>query len=228
MSWAKILVIDDDPVIVQLGRQALEPDGFEVFAASSAGEGLALVQAEAPDLILTDLTLPDMSGFELCKRLQQDPQLCHIPIIIVTSRRRESDLVLSLGLGADDYVLKPFGPSELLARVNAVLRRVRRCATPSPRLERAGLLLDPDRHEVRVEGARVDLTATEFRLLYALAVRPGHVLSRRQLVRLAIDQQVAERTIDVHVRAIRRKLGAHRRMVETVRGVGYRFNDTNV
>jgi DNA-binding response OmpR family regulator len=224
MSWAKIVVIDDEPEIVELIQQVLESDGFTVLSASAGKAGLELVAREVPDLVLLDVGLPDLSGFDICRELRRDPRLSGIPIIIISGRRGESNVVLGLGLGADDYVVKPFSSAELLARVRAVIRRAQRDGgSTSARICCDGLVVDTERHEVHVEGEAVELTPTEFRLLHALATHRGQVLSRRQLVRTAIAQQVVERTIDVHIRAIRRKLRSCSDLIETVRGIGYRL-----
>jgi DNA-binding response OmpR family regulator len=227
MTWAKILVIDDDADVVDLSRDILVEHGFDVAGELNGRSGLTRAGREHPDLILLDLMLPDMSGFEVCRALQRDPQSCQIPIIIVTARDAESDLVLGLGLGADDYVVKPFTPGELVARVKAVLRRIQDSRNPPSRICREGLVLDARQHQVQVEGQPVALTATEFRLLHELAANPGVVQTRAQLVRRVIAQQVVERTVDVHVRAIRRKLRSCSHLVETVRGIGYRFKATS-
>jgi len=226
MSWAKIVVIDDEPDIVELIQQVLESDGFTVLSASAGRAGLDLVSREVPDLILLDVGLPDLSGFDICRELRRDPRLSGIPIIIISGRRGESNVVLGLGLGADDYVVKPFNAAELLARVKAVIRRAHgNGPSEAARICCNGLVVDAERHEVHVNGEPVQLTATEFRVLHALAAHRGQVLSRRQLVRRAIAQQVVERTIDVHIRSIRRKLRSCSHLIETVRGIGYRLKD---
>ena len=225
MTWGTILVIDDDPDIVELTRDVLEAHGFEVRDASDGKGGLEQIAKQPPDMVLLDLMLPDLSGFEVCRIMQHEPRWRQIPVIIVTGRNTESDLVLGLGLGADDYIVKPYGSGELVARVKAVLRRAQGEHVPPSRICQQGLVLDVQRHQVKVEGQPVPLTATEFRLLYELASCPGVVRTRAQLVRRAIAQQVVERTVDVHVRAIRRKLRSCAHLIETVRGIGYRFKD---
>jgi two-component system phosphate regulon response regulator PhoB len=225
MPCGTIVVIDADPKTAEQRREALAQAGYDVSDAPTARSGLALVARQKPDLVLLSLALPDLNGFEVCRRLQQEPGLRNIPIIITSRTRGESDEVLGLGIGADDFLSEPFSPRVLLARIEAVLRRVRSRRGMPGRIRRDGLCLDADRHEVRVNGEVVPFTATEFRLFHCLAARPGQVLSRRQLIHHAIEEQVAERTVDVHVGAIRRKLGSYGRLVETVRGVGYRFKD---
>jgi DNA-binding response OmpR family regulator len=223
MTCGNIVVIDADPKTAELRRVALEQAGHDVSDASTGRGGLALVARLKPDLVLIDLALPDLNGFEVCRRLQHEPGLRTIPIIVIGHARSESDEVLALGIGADDYLAEPFSPRVLAARVEAALRRSRARDTMPGRIRHDSLCLDAEQHEVRVAGEVVPFTATEFRLLHCLAARPGQVLGRRQLIRLAIEEQVAERTVDVHVNAIRRKLGGCGRLIQTVRGVGYRF-----
>jgi DNA-binding response OmpR family regulator len=200
-----------------------------VVSSESGEDGLEKVESAAPDLILLDLMLPEIDGIELCRRLKSDPLTAGIPIIMVTAKGEESDVVLGLGVGADDYVTKPFSPKELIARVKAVLRRgkLRVDTERKDRIVRDGVVVDIKRHEVRVDGESVSFTATELRLLHFLASHPGRVFTRDHLLSRVIgeDAIVIDRNIDVHVRAIRKKLGAHRDLIETVRGVGYRFRE---
>jgi DNA-binding response OmpR family regulator len=223
-----IVVIEDEPDIRENLRFNLEREGFEVACAEDGESGLALVRREQPDLVLLDLLLPRLDGMEVCRVLKSDEATRDLPIIMVTAKGDETDIVLGLGLGADDYATKPFSPRELVARVRAVLRRAeKRQATPGTgeRLEHDGLVIDTVRHEVTVEGKPIPLTPTEFRLLLCLAAHPGRVFSRDYLVRRVIGEgvSVVDRTIDVHVQAIRKKLGDRRELIETVRGIGYRF-----
>jgi len=177
--------------------------------------------------VLLDLMLPGMSGLSICEQLQSDPETAHIAVIMVTAKSEEGDVVAGLGAGADDYISKPFSPKELVARIKAVLRRPapESCASRE-RIEIAGLVIDSERFEVLLNQNSIKLTATEFRLLHRLASRPGRVFSREQLIdqSLGSDSVVVDRNIDVHVRAIRKKLLRHQGMIETVRGIGYRFN----
>jgi DNA-binding response OmpR family regulator len=187
------------------------------------------VRRENPDLVLLDLMLPGLDGLEVCRRLQSDPVTAPVPVIMVTAKGEESDVVVGLQLGADDYVTKPFSPRELLARVRAVLRRgpLRETRASSDRISRDGLVVDAVKHQASVDGEPLVLTATEMRLLHFLASHPGRVFSRDQLLSRAIGDHavVIDRNIDVHVGAIRRKLGRCRDLIETIRGVGYRFKD---
>jgi DNA-binding response OmpR family regulator len=182
---------------------------------------------DAPDIVLLDLMLPKLDGIEVCRSLKNDPLTRSIPIIMVTAKGEESDIVLGLGVGADDYVTKPFSPRELLARVKAVLRRgpYKDERGSGERIVRGGVTVDSSRHEVLVDGAPIEFTATEFRLLHTLASHPGRVFTRDHLISRVIgeDAVVMDRNIDVHIRSVRKKLAEHRELVETIRGVGYRF-----
>jgi DNA-binding response OmpR family regulator len=175
--------------------------------------------------------LPGLDGLEVCRRLKNDDLTCEIPVIMVTAKGEESDIVLGLGLGADDYVTKPFSPKELMARVRAVLRRapLREERQNGERIVRSGVIIDMGRHQVKIDGQTVTYTPTELRLLHLLASHPGRVFTRDQLLNRVIgrDAMVIDRNIDVHIRAVRKKLGTYREMIETIRGVGYRFQDEN-
>lgn len=230
MNTARLVVIDDDPDLQALFRAVLEAEGYRIQEADGGEEGLRCVRTNPPDLVLLDLVMPGVDGLEVCRRLRNDTTTREVPIIMVTTKGHETDVVLGLGLGADDYVIKPFNPRELVARVKAVLRRAKRSSpanASTDRLNHQGLVMDKTRHEVRTEASSIDLTPTEFRLLWALIAEPGRVFTRSQLIDQAIgdDAFVEERTIDVHVQAIRRKLAEHRDIVETIRGVGYRSRD---
>jgi DNA-binding response OmpR family regulator len=225
----KIVVVEDEPDILEVIEYNLSREGLQVVTASSGDEGLRAITREAPDLVLLDLWLPGIDGIEVCRKLKMDPVTQRIPIIMVSAKGEESDIVLGLGVGADDYVAKPFRPKELIARVKAVLRRgaARDDDSEGDRVARGPLMIDATRHEVRVAGEPVIFTATEFRLLHLLASHPGRVFTRDQLVSRVIGggAAVIDRNIDVHVRSIRKKLGEHRYLIGTIRGVGYRFQD---
>lgn len=229
MTQAKIVVVEDEADILEVMEYNLRREGFRVLSARDGEEGLELVRREAPAMVLLDLMLPGIDGVELCRRLKGDSVTRGISIIMVTAKGEESDVVLGLGVGADDYVIKPFSPRELMARVHAVLRRqgpadVR---TDSDRIVLPGVVIDPDRHEVFVNDESVPFTATQFRLLHFLASHPGRVFTRAQLLSRVIAEGaiVSDRNIDVHLKAIRKKLGPHRDLIDTIRGVGYRFRD---
>jgi len=229
MGGEKIVVIEDEPDILEVLSFNLRREGFDVVGASSGGAGLQAVARESPDLVLLDLLLPGVDGLDVCRRLRSQPETARIPVIMVTAKSEESDVVLGLGVGADDYIQKPFSPRELVARVKAVLRRTHgedNGAEPA-RVARGPLVIDPARHRVLVDGERVELTPTEFRLLHFMASHPGRVFTRDQLINQAIGEQavVIDRNIDVHIRSLRKKLGRHRSLIETVRGIGYAFQD---
>jgi two-component system alkaline phosphatase synthesis response regulator PhoP len=225
----KIVVIEDEADILEVLHYYLKREGYLVVSSRDGEDGLDKVRRENPDLVLIDLMLPGLDGLEVCKRLQSDPVTSAIPLIMVTAKGEESDVVLGLQLGADDYVTKPFSPKELIARVKAVLRRgpPRETSSGNERIVRGGLVVDLAKHQVTVEGEPVTLTATEMRLLHFLAAHPGRVFARDQLLSRAIGDHavVIDRNIDVHIGAIRRKLGPCRDLIETIRGVGYRFQD---
>ena len=225
-----IVVIEDEPDILEVIQYNLEREGFRVRPCRDGEEGLARVRAESPDLVLLDLMLPGVDGLEVCRRLQADPITAGVPIVMVTAKGEESDVVLGLTLGADDYVSKPFSPRELLARVKSVLRRgpLKSQQGAGERIVRDGLVVDIGKHVAEVDGQPISLTATEMRLLHFLAAHPGRVFARDQLLSRVIGDQavVIDRNIDVHVGSIRRKLGPYRDFIETVRGVGYRFRET--
>ena len=219
---SKILIIEDEPAIVELVTLYLQKNGFEVIAAYDGLEGLVMVKREQPELVILDLMLPELDGWEVCKRLRQDSD---IPIIMLTARGDDVDKIVGLELGADDYVTKPFNPRELVARVKAVLRRNRTGAMQNGVVHLAELTLDPARREVRVRGERISLRTKEFDLLHTLAKQPGMVFSREQLLDQVwgYDYVGGTRTVDVHIAQLRQKLkhsGVH---IETVWGVGYKL-----
>lgn len=230
MKRQKILVVEDEPDILEVLEYNLSREGYRVLTARDGEVGLKQARAELPDALVLDLMLPGMDGLEICRRLRADEVTRALPILMVTAKGEEADVVVGLGLGADDYIPKPFSPRELIARLRAVLRRAQ--AAPSrngdgDRLEFSGLVIDRARHEVVVRGEPVTFTPTELRLLHFLAAHPGRVLTRDQLLSRAIGEHavVLDRNVDVHVRSIRKKLGEERERLETVRGVGYRFRD---
>ena len=229
MSGEKIVVVEDEPDILEVLSFNLQREGFDVTSVSSGTEGIRVIEQERPDLVLLDLLLPGVDGLDICRHIRSEPELKQTPVIMVTAKGEESDIVLGLGVGADDYVQKPFSPKELVARVKAVLRRAqhRDESEPSERVVRGPISIDPDRHRVTVDGEKRSFTPTEFRLLHFLALHPGRVFSRDQLVSRAIGDQavVIDRNIDVHIRSVRRKIEPYRNMIETVRGVGYSFRE---
>ena len=229
MTKEKIMVIEDEADILEVIRHNLARESYDVLTAEDGETAIKKIQTEMPDLILLDLMLPGIDGLEVCQRLKANAETRLIPIIMVTAKGEESDVVLGLGIGADDYITKPFSPKELIARVKAVLRRSRFAEEPvhRNRIKMGELSIDADRHEVRVEGKRISLTLREFRLLHFLAANKGRVYTRDNLLnRIAGDDvHIVDRNIDVHIRSIRKKLGRQRDLIETVRGIGYRFID---
>jgi len=225
----KILVIEDEPDILEVIQYNLEREGHKVVACRNGELGLSRIRTDAPDLVILDLMLPGMDGVEVCRQVKADPVTQAIPVIMVTAKAEESDVVLGLGIGADDYISKPFSPKELIARVKVVLRRgpLRDQGSTGERVVRGELVLDLGRHEARIGSDALTLTPTEMRLLHFLASHPGRVFPRAHLLSRVIgeDAIVTDRNIDVHVRALRQKLGKHGDLIETVRGVGYRFAD---
>jgi two-component system OmpR family response regulator len=230
MSSAKhVLIVDDEKRIREVVEYALEKNGYRVSSVADGSAALAAVERDPPDLVVLDVMLPGLDGLEVCRRIRSQRQT---PILFLSARADEVDRIVGLELGGDDYLVKPFSPRELVARVRAVLRRFEAAAEarePASRLLTHGaLVLDPDRHEASHAGARVVLTATEFAVLAALIERPGVVLSRTQLLQRAYadDLHVTERTLDSHVRRIRAKfraVGAD--PIATVHGVGYKASD---
>ena len=221
----KVLVVDDEPDVLDLVSYNLGQAGFAVETAADGAEGLRKARSAAPDLILLDLMLPEMDGLEVCKLLRRDPKTSDIPIIMLTARAGEIDRIVGLELGATDYVPKPFSPRELVLRVKKRLEERQAVTTPPTLFAIGPLQLDVSRHLVTVKGRRIELTATEFKLLAALVQHTGHVQSREKLLRdvWEYDSPIDTRTVDTHMRRLRDKLGAAARYLDTVRGVGYRF-----
>jgi DNA-binding response OmpR family regulator len=222
----KILVVDDEPDAVELIEFNLRAEGFAVSSAADGAEAVQKARTSLPDLIVLDVMLPELDGLEVCKILRNDPRTAAIPIIMLTARAAELDRVLGLELGADDYITKPFSPRELILRIKKQLHRPEG-ERKKERLAIGELVIDIPRHEVTVEGRRVDLTPTEFKLLWVLAERRGRVQSRDQLLRdvWEYDSLIDTRTVDTHVRRLRDKLGSGAKFLETIRGLGYRLRE---
>lgn len=224
----QILIVEDERDIQELLQIVLTREGYSHKTAGTGEEALSQMKAPLPDLVLLDLMLPGLDGLEVCKRIKQNEATRHVPVVMLTAKGEESDVVIGLELGADDYIPKPFSPKVLTARIKAVLRRA---ATPDPDaqavLQIAGLSINPDRHEASFEGKQLTLTAGEFRLLHFLARRPGRVFSRQQIVDgvKGEDYPVTDRAVDVQIVGLRKKLGLAAELIETVRGVGYRFRE---
>ena len=223
---ARILVVDDEEDILEVIRYSLSKEGYQVTCVASGEIALDVAQKIGPDIILLDLMLPGVDGLDVCRQLKKIPETAHIPIIMITAKGEDVDIIIGLECGADDYVIKPFSSRVLLARIRTILRR--RNTTP---VNTAGLLrfreltIDPDQHNVKIGAAKVDLTATEFKILLTLARRPGWVFTREQLVEVARGDSasVTLRSVDVHIVRLRNKLGSFGDWVETVRTLGYRF-----
>jgi DNA-binding response OmpR family regulator len=225
MSPATILVIDDQRDLAELIRRILEREGFEVIIANSGRDGLQVAQEHRPDLVVLDLTMPDLDGLEVCRALRSDPRRRDMPIIVLSARSSAGDRVRGLKLGADDYLVKPFASAELVARVQAVLRRSQGNTQTSPQVRSGELILDILSHSASFQNQPVPLTAAEFRVLELLAKQPGRVFSRDEIIESALghDAAVTQRTVDAHIVNIRRKLGDGKTYVQTVWGVGYRL-----
>lgn len=224
-----VLIVEDEDDIRELVRYNLERERFGIIEAASGEAGLAAAIKKKPDLILLDLMLPGKDGLQICRELKQSEITRAIPVVMLTAKGEESDIVAGLELGAEDYIVKPFSPKVLVARVKAVLRRSAAVAEPSAAdvLRIADLVIHPGRHEVLVKGRAVDLTASEFSILHLLARRPGWVFTRYQIVDAVHgeDYPVTERSVDVQIVGLRKKLQKAGEYIETVRGIGYRFRD---
>ncbi|MEQ1890984.1 MAG: response regulator transcription factor [Planctomycetota bacterium] len=229
MRKQTLLVVEDDPDIVELLRYNLEREGYRVLVATDGERGLADAGRLQPDLVLLDLMLPGLDGLEVCRRLRAQDGTRGIPVLVLTAKSEETDVVIGLEMGADDYLAKPFSPRELVARVRALLRRVARGGEEvgRTRIELGELVLDLARHEVMSHDALVPLTRAEFRLLWTLVQRPGRVYTRDELVDeiTAGEAVIVDRNVDVHVSSIRKKLGDSGKRIATVRGVGYKCAD---
>ena len=228
----RVLVIEDEQDVAELIRYNLAKEGYEVRVVANGVDGLKQARESRPDMILLDIMVPQLNGWEVCRRLKQEPDTREVPVIMVTGRVEEGDKVLGFEMGADDYVTKPFSPRELLARIRAVIRRGKSAETPGRKVHLKAGQLEIDRHrfEVTMKGQRVELTPKEFELLAALVGNPGRVFGREELLDLVWGQDgfVEPRTVDVHVARLRAKFAAARLPapgLETVRGVGYRFRE---
>jgi len=225
MPKEKILVVDDEKDIVELLRFNLGKEGFRTISACEGEDALKLAKKELPDLIILDLMLPGIDGLEVCRILKRDPATFSIPIIMLTAKGEEADIVTGLELGADDYIAKPFRVKEIIARIKAVLRRKVLVEKPKEKIIAGDLVIDSEGYEASWKGAPLDLTSTEFNLLLFLATRAGRVLTRQQLLDGVLGEEsfVTERTVDVHIRRLREKLKEAAPHIVTRRGIGYTF-----
>ena len=221
----KILVVDDEPEAVELVEFNLKQAGYVVTTAADGAEALKKARSQVPDLIVLDVMLPEMDGFEICKALRLDPATARVPILMLTAKAAEIDRVLGLELGADDYLTKPFSTRELLLRIKKIIARGQVEGKPNDQMRFGDILIDLPRHLASWKGKPIDLTATEFKLLTILAQRAGRVQSRDSLLRdvWEYDSLIDTRTVDTHMRRLREKLGGASKHLDTVRGVGYRF-----
>ncbi len=222
-----IAIIDDEPDILELVSLHLRRAGFRVEGFEDAENFQRFLGSERPDLIILDLMLPDADGLEICKELKNQAEYSSIPIIMLTAKGEETDKILGLELGADDYVTKPFSPRELVARVKAVLRRQQK-GEELPRIEIGGLLtILPEKHELYVAGNKVELTSTEFRILQLLSSKKGWVFTRDQILNhlWGEEKAVVDRTVDVHIKHLREKLGKASGLIKNIRGVGYKLEE---
>ena len=227
MANERILVVDDEEDVLELVRYNLDKNGYKVITTASGEQAIIEAGGKTPDLIILDLMLPGIDGLEVCRKLKSDVKTERIPIIMLTAKGEETDIVTGLELGADDYVTKPFSPKVLIARIRRLLHRTVSRDLEQPPVKIHDLAINPTRREVLARGKPVTLTFTEFNILYALARRPGLVFTRYQIIDAihGDDYLVTDRAIDVQIVSLRRKLGPCGNYIETVRGVGYRFKD---
>lgn len=220
-----VAIVDDEPDILELVALNLTRAGFRTETFTTAQDFYDFLENHLPDLVILDLMLPDVDGLDICRLLKNQPRTAAIPIIMLTARSEETDRVLGLELGADDYVTKPFSARELAARVKSVLRRHEKSATEEKLSLRGIIKIDPQRHEVEVDGKKIDLTTTEFRLLLILAKKPGWVFTRNQILNnlWGEEKAVIDRTVDVHIKHLRSKLGKAGNLIRNIRGIGYKI-----
>lgn len=228
MPSENILVVEDEEDILELVVYNLTQEGYRVRAVTTGEQALEETEDELPDLIILDLMLPGVDGLDVCRILKRKKSTAHVPIVMLTARTEEPDIVTGLELGADDYITKPFSPKILVARARAVLRRrSQTLAGENDELTVHGITIRPGRHEVLVKGKAIELTATEFKILHFLARRAGWVFTRYQIVDAVHgkDHPVTDRSVDVQIVGLRKKLGQAGKYIETVRGIGYRFKE---
>lgn len=230
MSKGIVCIVEDEEDIREILEIQLKREGYTPLTAETGEKGLRMIREHMPQLVLLDVMLPGMDGFDVCRALRSEKSTREIPVIMLTARGEEADIVTGLEIGADDYITKPFSPRVVLSRIKSVLRREQRSnEDPNGFLEYGKIVVDQPRHLVKVNGGPVDLTATEYKLLVFLAKRPGWVFTRQQIVDnvRGEDYAVTERSVDVQVVGLRRKLGDQADLIETVRGVGYRAKELN-
>ncbi len=226
----KIVIVEDDADIAQLVKLYLEKEGFRTATAKTGAEGLKLIKTDRPDMVILDLMLPEMDGLEVCKKIRSVPDTAMLPVLMLTSKAEESDTIIGLELGADDYVTKPFSPKALVARVKALFRRLERADDPKQTSYAYGpLVVDLSRHEALVDGKEIPLTAKEFGLLEHLLRHPGRVLTRDVLLNAVwgYDYYGTTRTVDVHIRRLKQKLPILNDTILSVKSLGYKLKDFN-
>ena len=228
MAKARVLIIEDERDLLDILTYNLNREGFEVAVAHDGQEGLRKAQMQLPDMILLDLMLPKLDGLEVCRELKAGERTRNIPILMLTAKAEETDQVVGFTMGADDYVTKPFSIKVLIQRIRALQRRKEPTSDAGDVIEHLGVRIDRVRHRSTVDDKELELTPTEFRLLECLLRQPGRAFTRPQLMDVAIGEGaiVLERTIDVHIKTLRKKLGGEQEFIETVRGIGYRFRET--
>lgn len=222
-----IAIVEDEPDISELMALHLEKAGYGVRSFTNGNDFLKCIERTVPSLVLLDLMLPDMDGIEICKNIRRREQFTSVPLIMVTARGEETDKIIGLELGADDYMTKPFSPKELVARVKAALRRHTVASATAVPLEIGELHIDREKYEASIAGRKLDLTSAEFKILALLATRPGWVFSREKILdHLWGDEKaVIDRTVDVHIRHVREKLGPAAHMIKNIRGIGYKLEE---
>jgi two-component system phosphate regulon response regulator PhoB len=227
VAKGRILIVEDDPSLAEVLEYNLSQEGYDARLARDGQQGLREIRLRCPDLVILDLMLPMIEGLEVCRLLRADPSTQNVLVLILTARSEESDELVGFSVGADDYVTKPFSVKVLLQRINALLRRKNQDAGDRDIIVSQGIMIDRRRHRATAGDRPLDLTPSEFELLATLVRQPGRAFSRAELIDVALgdDALVLERTIDVHVRALRQKLDRHADLIQTVRGVGYRFRD---
>ena len=220
----RVVIVEDELDIAELVALHLEREGCRTTIFGDGESGLAGVRSSPPDLVILDLMLPGRDGFEVCREIRRDAELDQVPILILSARGEEIDRVAGLELGADDYLDKPFAPRVLVARARRLMRRPPEPATSAQPLQVGPITIDPGRHEVQADGRPLELTRTEFGILRLLAARPGRVRARSEILSDVSGSAALDRTVDVHIASLRRKLGPHGHLIQTVRGVGYRLD----
>lgn len=227
MKKSKILLVEDEKDIVELVQYNLEREGYQVIPVHTGEDAVALLQKNLPDLIVLDLMLPGMDGLETCRLIKQNDKFAHIPIIMLTAKSEEADMVVGLQMGADDYVTKPFSPKVLMARIKAIFRRAAGKKVSDEVRVLGDLKIDIPKHKISFKGKTIELTTIEFNIVEYLSRQPGRVFSRDQIMDNVWNEGkfIIDRAVDVHVRGLRKKMEEAADLIETVRGVGYRFKD---